>query len=162
MKVRSGILGSHIRACSYKAWDWLVSEVLVCSLPVHCGGCSRVLGFGMLGSAEGSLVQWRKSYPLVQRRRGAQGQEPKGKRETVSKQQRCEQTVVIVCGLLVATCVSMSRLFGVNGGELTRLFTELLLASVSDLDSGLGWSWTPFAWRTIIVTSNSQKCHLDK
>lgn len=46
--------------------------------------------------------------------------------------------MVIVCGLLVATCVSMSRLFGVNGGELTRLFTELLLASVSDLDSGLG------------------------
>lgn len=34
--------------------------------------------------------------------------------------------------------VSMRRLFGVNGGELTRLFTELLLASVSDLDSGLG------------------------
>lgn len=32
----------------------------------------------------------------------------------------------------------MSRLLGVNGGELTRLFTELLLASVSDLDSGLG------------------------
>lgn len=32
----------------------------------------------------------------------------------------------------------MSRLLGVNGGELTRLLTELLLASVSDLDSGLG------------------------
>lgn len=57
MKVRSGILGSHIRACSYKAWDWLVSEVLVRSLPVHCGGYSRVLGFEMLGSAEGSSVQ---------------------------------------------------------------------------------------------------------
>ena len=40
--------------------------------------------------------------------------------------------------VLLSTCVSMSRLLGGNGGELTRLFTELLLASVSDLDSGLG------------------------
>lgn len=44
------------------------------------------------------------------------------------------------------TCASISRLLGANGGELTRLLTELLLASVSDLDSGLGWSWTPLAW----------------
>lgn len=46
------------------------------------------------------------------------------------------------------TCGSISRLLVVNGGELTRLFTELLLASVSDLDSGRGWSWSPLAWRT--------------
>lgn len=55
-KVRSGILGTRSQAGPRKAWDWLVSEVWPGPLPVHCGGCSRGLGSGMLGNAAGSLV----------------------------------------------------------------------------------------------------------
>lgn len=53
------------------------------------------------------------------------------------------------CGLrCVVTCESSIRLLCPNGGELTLRLTELRRASVSDLDSGLGWSWTPLAFGT--------------
>ena len=57
MKVRLGTLGTRSWAGSCKAWDSLVSVVWVEPLPVHCGGYSRVLGFGMLGNAVGSWAQ---------------------------------------------------------------------------------------------------------
>lgn len=56
-KARSGILGTRSRAGPCKAWDWLVSAVWAGSLLVHCGGCSRALGSGMLGNAAGNWAQ---------------------------------------------------------------------------------------------------------
>lgn len=56
-KAMSGILGTRSRAGPCKASDWLASEVQAGLLLVHCGGCSRALGSGMLGNAGGSLVR---------------------------------------------------------------------------------------------------------
>lgn len=76
---------------------------------------------------------------MGQRRKGEQGPEPETENKQINKQQTTTTTINVQLLLFVSvTCVSISLLFGVNGGELTRLFTELLLASVSDLDSGLG------------------------
>jgi len=57
MKARSSIPGTRSRAGPCRAWDWLVSAVWVGPLLVHCGGCSRALGSGMLGNAAGSWAQ---------------------------------------------------------------------------------------------------------
>lgn len=57
MKVRSGIPGTHIQVCPYKAWDWLVSGAWVEPPPGDCGGCSKALDSGMMGNAEGNLAR---------------------------------------------------------------------------------------------------------
>lgn len=56
-KVSSGILETRSPVGSCTVWGWLLSEGWVGALPVHCGGCSRALGFGMLGNAERSLAR---------------------------------------------------------------------------------------------------------
>lgn len=56
-KARSGILGTRSQACACKAWDWQFFAMWVERLPVHCGGCSKALGSGILGNAAGRTVQ---------------------------------------------------------------------------------------------------------
>lgn len=115
--------------------DFSLSLTVVVLLPFCCG-CSWCVLEANLCLNESCLVcEWRRAksshcYCCI---------------VAVLLLKLCCCFVVVV--FLKLTCVSMSRLLCVYGGELTRRFTELLLASVSDFDSGLGWSWTPLAWK---------------